>query len=263
MAHLNTSKVTRLVLSGMLLGVAAAADRGQRGRLRSFESQTAAPSPLRSASSAPRARKGDSGRHSEASTTDELLVELFVRPLLIGVAVGGAYGMELSGNREVGDPIFPLVRVDAGVQTVNSDITAYGYGLEVGQAIIAGEFRHTHYRDRLFDDTLNFYQAHALYRMGAGPRVEMSLALGGMWLRGEQENSSALSAGLPVRYWPSRRVGVEVRPMFGFFEFGTLNDIEGGLLFRYRNGSIRAGYRWVESGGEKLSGPRIGFSLRF
>jgi hypothetical protein len=235
-------------------------EAGEGGRLRRFESQTSASRPSASMSHAPARQRSED---PSAEGLDELLLELFVYPLVIGVAAGGMYGMELSNARAPGDPIFPMVRLDVGVQYISSDITAYGYGFEVGQAIIAGEFRHTYYNDRLFDDTLHFYQAHALYRMGVGPRVETSLALGGMWLRGEENNASAVSMGLPIKYWPSRRLGVEFRPMFGFFEAGTLYDLEAGFLLRYEYGALRLGYRWVESQGERLSGPRIGISLRF
>jgi len=237
------------------------AEAGEGGRLRRMESKIAASRPP--STSPPPAARQQSGDPSTDGPLDELLLELFVYPLLIGMAAGGLYGMELSNARAPGDPIFPMVRLDAGMQYISSGITAYGYGLELGQAIIAADFRHTYYNDRLFDDTLHFYQFHALYRMGIGPRVETNLALGGMWLRGEENNASALSMGLPFKYWPSRRLGVEVRPMFGFFEAGTLYDLEAGFLLRYEHGALRLGYRWVESQGERLSGPRIGFSFRF
>ncbi|MCC5842935.1 MAG: hypothetical protein JJU05_01660 [Verrucomicrobia bacterium] len=247
-----------IVVCAGLLG-SHRADAGEGGRLRRFESQTAAKRPPRVSNPQPVSAPS---KNEEPSVMDELLLDLFVRPLAFGMLAGGAYGLELSGNRMAGDPIFPLARLDAGVQYISSDITAYGYGVELGQAIIAADFRHTYYNDRLFDDTLHFYQFHALYRMGFGPRVETNLALGGMWLRGE-ESASAFSVGLPVRYWPSRRLGAEVRPMFGFFEAGTLYDLEAGFLLRYEHGALRLGYRWVESQGERLSGPRIGFSFRF
>ncbi len=250
------------VLTGFVIVLLMLCNRtsaGEGGRLRRFESKTAESGSPPSGSPPPARTRTHS---DESSVMDELMLDLFVRPLVFGMVAGGAYGMELSGNRVYGDPIFPMVRLDTGVQYISSDITAYGYGVELGQAILAADFRHTYYNDRLFDDTLHFYQLHALYRMGFGRRVETNLALGGMWLRGE-ESASAFSLGFPVRYWPSRRLGVEVRPMFGFFEAGTLNDLEAGILLRYAHGSLRLGYRWVESRGERLSGPRIGFSVRF
>ena len=235
------------------------AEAEDAGRLRRFEQRTGTPRPQRER----RAERvsSDSGP-DEPSAMDDLFVDLFVRPLVFGMVAGGEYAWRLSDTRQPGDPIFPLVRLDTGVQYITSDITAYGYGVELGQAILAADFRHTYYRERLFDETLHFYQMHGLYRMAAGRRLEMNLALGAMVLHGDG-SQTAFSAGLPVKYWPSRRVGVEVRPMFGFFEAGTLRDVEAGFLLRHEHGAVRLGYRWVESRGESLSGPRVGLSFRF
>lgn len=93
-------------------------------------------------------------------------------------------------------------------------------------------------------------------------RAQMDVAVGTMTLHGDGTDT-AFSLGLPMRYWPHRRLGVEVRPVWGFFGGGTVTDVDVGLLYRYEHISLRAGYRWMESRGESLGGPRIGFSLRF
>lgn len=244
------------LLLGLLMCLSFRVVADGAGRLRRFERDTGTPR-------SPRERTvREPSEKTEPSATDDLLVELFVRPLMYGMVAGGGYAIELSEHRKPGDPIFPLMRLDMGVQYINSDIIGYGYGVELGQALLAADFRHTYYRERLFDETLHFYQLHGLYRMAAGRRLEMNLAMGAMMLHGEG-TQTAFSAGLPIKYWPSRHLGVELRPMFGFFEAGTLQDVEAGLLFRYEHGAVRLGYRWVESGGESLSGPRVGVSFRF
>lgn len=192
----------------------------------------------------------------------EFVAELLFGTLYYGLDSGGRQAAAYSDFRQPGDPLFPMLRLDVGTQYISSDVQAFGYGFEVGQGILAADFRHSYYRDRLFDDTLHQFQYLALYRMSAHRRTQIDLAVGAMTLHGE-DTRTAFSMGLPVRYWPSRNLGVEVRPVWGFFSGGTLMDVDTGLLFRFEHSSLRLGYRWVERGDESLSGPRIGLSFRF
>ncbi|MCC5847781.1 MAG: hypothetical protein JJU29_06760 [Verrucomicrobia bacterium] len=230
------------------------------GRLRRFERGSGTPRPPRERS------QTRESKDTSPSATDSFLVELVdalvFRPIVYGLATGGEFAHDLSDKRMLGDPMFPLLRFDVGAQYISSDIHALGYGFELGKAVLAADFRHTFYRDRIFEDTLHQFQYHALYRMAAHRRTQLDIALGAMTLQGDNRQT-ALSMGVPMRYWPSKSIGVELRPLWAFFPDGTLMDVEAGILLRYEHSSVRLGYRWVERGDETLSGPRIGMSFRF
>lgn len=255
----NKYALPRILLIWMCFSMATAQEG--EGRLRRFERG----SDRRGSSRESRESSGES-KSSRSSTADSLTAELIetliFRPIVYGLAAGGEYAYDLSENRRPGDPMFPMLRFDVGAQYISSDISALGYGFEAGQGVLAADFRHTFYRDRLFEDTLHQFQLHALYRMAAHRRTQVDIALGAMTLHGE-DTQTAFSVGMPMRYWPSKSLGVELRPLWAFFSDGTLMDVSAGLLLRHEHSSIHLGYRWVERGNESLSGPRIGMSFRF
>lgn len=80
-----------------------------------------------------------------------------------------------------------------------------------------------------------------------------------------QETHSSVSFATSLRWWPVDWMGVELQPAWTWFNSVRLNDVDAGVVFRYKRVNVNAGYRWLESRNDaaSLSGFRMGVGWRF
>lgn len=164
--------------------------------------------------------------------------------------------------RRSGEALIPFVRVDAGYQAVESDVDAIDARLEVGFGPFAVQGRGTHYREDDPDDELDLMQAHALYRMSFGSKVEVDLGVGAMVLSGD-DTRHGISGTVPILIHPWEVVGLEFRPAWAGLGGHTVGDYDLALVVGWRYLRLRSGYRWLSSGPASLNGPTIGLSARW
>ena len=98
--------------------------------------------------------------------------------------------------------------------------------------------------------------------MSVGSVFEVDLGYGRMELIGMQHNSGG-SFTLPVLFHPTTAFGIEYRPSWAAINGNSLENHEIALEFGDRFWALRAGYRWLRSPGDQLSGPFAGISVRF
>ena len=204
-------------------------------------------------------------RDRDTSLFGELFAPLFEAPFMaIGwlVQEGGGEAFDLAETRDAGDPILPQARLDLMYQDVAPDIHALSYSMELGYGALGADFRHTHYRENEPNDTLDVYRFHGLARMCAAESLEIDVALGAVIIEGNKSNSG-LSFGFPMRYWYTECAGVELQPFWGNIHGTLTSDCELSALVRFKNTSLRLGYRWMESPEQSLDGPCIGLSFRY
>jgi|GEM_PF-1643351 len=201
---------------------------------------------------------------SSSDKNDDPWIGFLGKMIGIGLLAGGAHADAVAEEREPGEPLVPVVNMQTGVQWVDEDVTAYDVGVEVGHGLAAGSVRATRFVEESEDDTLSLIQAHLLYRMAVTRRLEWDLGLGGAWLRGG-ESESGFSFASPVRWWPLEWAGVEVRPVWSWFDGVELRDVDAGMVFRYEQLTVRLGYRWLDPEGAEvdLNGLRAAVGWRF
>ncbi|MBA4366380.1 MAG: hypothetical protein C0403_01935 [Desulfobacterium sp.] len=164
-------------------------------------------------------------------------------------------------NRKLGQALIPIFRVDLCYQNVESDVEALDLRTEVGYGPVSIQARTTHYIEDQPDDNIDIHQAHLLYRMSIGDVFEIDLGMGGMILEGD-DNNSGISFTTPFLYHPKDYFGIEFRPSWSSIKGNIIKDYDLDLLLGWRFISFRAGYRWLKSENESLSGPFVGLSLR-
>lgn len=161
-----------------------------------------------------------------------------------------------------GSPLLPLARVDVTWQSVEEDVEAWDYALEVGYSAVAIRGRWTRYEEDDPGDTLDLSSLLLLWRIPVSHTLEMDAGLGAAELDGN-DTQSGFDVSLAVRGWmPERHLGVEYRGEF--MDIGTgvdSNDLS--LLLHLRAFAIRCGYRWVHTSGNSLDGPFVGAALSF
>lgn len=248
-------RAAALLAAALLAGSAAA------GPLSDFEKKATTPSP--SSSPAP----AESRPPSSASDGDS---GDWLAPVVEGCLYGGFvsaarttgrgtsdYGVE---QRQDGDALIPYARGDAAYQFVRGGVSAVETRAEAGWAWIAVRASRTLYWDRTSNETLSTTILEPMYRMSFGDHFELDLGAGAYYLVGRESHAGSTFT-VPVKIEPSKYWGVEYIPAWHSLEGETIRDNELALRLGARWASLRAGYRWVESGGARLDGPFAGAML--
>jgi hypothetical protein len=227
------------------------------GRLDAFESGFSKSESQPSSRSSAQRSSSDSGgsRYGSSRSGDDWIINIF--------GGGGASSVQVARNRPDGYPVVPVVRSEVGWMWVDSHVQAVDVGLEAGYAFLALEGRWTEFMEEDPGESLGYGHLHVLYRM-ALMDLEIGVGLGPSWLKGDRTRTS-MAATLPVRYWPSERWGIEIRPVWTGFDGVGLRDIDTSLLYRREYWTVSLGYRWIESDAdvEGLSGIRAGIGFRY
>jgi hypothetical protein len=169
------------------------------------------------------------------------------------------FGCEL---RKPGDPLLPFVRFDASYLTIEPDVDAFDYRIQIGYGTFALELNQTRYEEKEPPDQLDFYRLYGLFRLSYSNKVEVDLGVGSIILEGD-ERHSGLSTTTPIIIHPCDWFIVEFRPMWSNINGSAIDEYELGFLFNYDFMAIKAGYRWTRSPQESLNGPFIGASIRY
>jgi hypothetical protein len=195
-----------------------------------------------------------------------------VGPIFGIVFVGVAYGGIESWNRMssddkdpplrsrmLGEAMLPFLRLDAGYQSVRSDVDAWDWRAEGGYGPIGVHVNHTRYRETEPADTLDLVRVFGLYRMSFGSLLEVDLGLGALTMdSGKGENSSSFAVTLPVLLHPWDFAGLEFRPAWAH----NVSDYDLALVTGWRFASVKAGYRWVRTPSYSLDGPYAALCLK-
>jgi len=164
--------------------------------------------------------------------------------------------------RTPGEPLLPVLRFDLHRQSANADISALDFRFEVGKGPLAVQIRHTHYSEIKPNDTMDFNQIHGLLRMSGGNNFCTNLGLGFSNLKGNN-NTYGFSVTLPMFYHFHENIGFEFKPCWSFLHGNIIKDYDSSLLFTYKYYSLSAGYRYLVSPNNRISGPYIGTSIRW
>lgn len=161
-------------------------------------------------------------------------------------------------RRNAGDFPIPFIRYDFAYQNVASNIHASSHRLEAGYGPFAIFMEEYTFNEAAPDNTLTISRQLLLYRMSADPMFEVDVGLGQSVVSGVQSTSlSTLS--LPVRVVLGENAALEFRPAWA----GGMSDYELALHIGRRYGSLKVGYRALNSPDSTLSGPFAGFSVYY
>lgn len=248
----------------LLLMLLTAVQPACAGTLREFEKDatTPSPEPKETREKPPRNHHEHDHDQNDNDSLGSIIGQLLLMPIVLGLGYGGiesykrATGTSLT-PREVGDPLIPLVRVDAGYQAVEHGIDALDLRGEAGYGPVAVQGRHTRYFEKGSSDTMSATQAHLLYRMSFGSKVECDLGLGAMVLDGVN-TTSGFSFTFPVLVYPSPHYGVEFRPAWANLNGNSVDDYDLALIVGSRSLKLKLGYRWFLSEHQSLKGPQGG-----
>jgi len=174
---------------------------------------------------------------------------------------------------EPGDPILPFARFDGRQQSVETNVDARDYYVQIGYEPFALDVRHTRFTETNPTDHLDVYRFHALFRLGGASETglfregarsfyEIDFGLGYVQLDGVNRQG-AVSFTLPILIYPSKHLGFEFRPAWATINESKLADydLSAHVLLKYVG--VKAGYRWLKSPTMELSGPYLGLTMRF
>jgi len=225
-------------------------------------------------SSRPHDRDGDHrGETHDRSDWDGLwggLTDNIVTVVPWIVVGGGIYSWErvtaVDTNdvnpRRPNEPLIPFFRAEVSALAVSGDIEARTGRVEAGYGPVAVEVDLLSFEEGATGDELEIRRICGLYRMSFGRQIEVDLGIGSLTLEGENKTSE-LAYTVPVLVYPADWWGIEFRPAWAEFEGSTLEDYDLGLFLNWKGISFKAGYRWLQSDHEDLSGPYLGLAYRY
>jgi hypothetical protein len=190
--------------------------------------------------------------------------------IAMGIVEGGVYSWERVTapkggkvvRRKPSEPLIPFFRLDTSYQVCRGDIEAPSARVQAGFGPAAIEYELIHFKEDRTGDRMDLSRVCGLYRMSFEKTVEIDMGVGGLTLEGDSRRT-AMVFTLPILIYPKERWGVEFRPAWADFEGSTLEDYDLGVFLNWKAGSLKAGYRWLISNHEDLSGPYIGMAFRY
>ena len=158
-------------------------------------------------------------------------------------------------EREPGDPIMSVFRLDASRQNLQSDVSAVDYAAEFSHSIFALHYRSTALHEPSAFDDLQIKQLSALIR-GADKTFSIAFGVGAATISGQQQNTGPMYT-IPVKSRVNSKVIFGFRPTLMRINGRNIQDydISGEYLWRYAG--IRIGYRYIDAGYNSLRGPYI------
>lgn len=167
---------------------------------------------------------------------------------------------DISLRRDDGDILIPFVRYDFAYQNISSNIDAHINRLEAGYGSVGLMLENYVLRERIPSNTLTINRQMLLYRMSMNRSVEVDFGLGQSVISGLQRTTlNSLSLPVKVILGENENIALELRPTWA----NTMDDYEIALLWVKSFGSLKIGYRSLNSSGATLNGPYAGFAFHY
>ncbi|MCB0221505.1 MAG: hypothetical protein KDH09_17540 [Chrysiogenetes bacterium] len=169
-----------------------------------------------------------------------------------------------SEERKAGSPVVPNARIENTYQSlIDADIDGYTLRGELGWGPIAAAGGWTRYSEERPPDELDSWFVEGLWRFGWSEHFRFDVAAGA---RGFERafSTKGFQWGVSTGLYPVNYLGREGDARWAFFDSGQLTDLRGALRLTYPDfpyASLRAGYRYIGIGDQKLHGPEVGLAL--
>lgn len=164
-------------------------------------------------------------------------------------------------KREPGEALIPIIRVDAAYQSAGADIESANYLAEAGYGPVGIFYNTAHFMENAPHDKMDLTHTLILYRMSIRDFAEIDLGIGETILSGNNTHTGTAYA-IPLRFKINPYSGVEIRSVFSTIKDNQITDYDLSVYVHYDYFYTMAGYRWLKSGPETLSGPYVGVSIR-
>jgi hypothetical protein len=165
-------------------------------------------------------------------------------------------------RRRPNEPVIPFIRMDTSYLVSSGGVEAPSARVQAGFGPAAIEYELIRFKEDKTGDRLDIRRVYGLYRMSFGRNVEIDLGIGSLTLEGAAKTTEMVYT-VPILIYPTDRWGVEFRPAWAQFEGSTLKDYDLGVFLNWKGGSLKAGYRWLMTDNQDLSGPYIGMAFRY
>lgn len=180
----------------------------------------------------------------------------------IALGYGGQYSVAYMDERERGELLLPILRVESSFLYDDARRGAYGTLIEGGWGFLGARANYWDHFDVSTDDHVAMITWHLLYRATFGEYLEIDLGGGGIEIGGDNEKHGG-SGVFGVRWRPDERLSVEY--------FRSWHDIERedysehDLAFRVNLEGVhfKLGYRYLGLPERNLKGPYAGIGVTF
>ncbi|MFH0800298.1 MAG: hypothetical protein V2A66_09000 [Pseudomonadota bacterium] len=236
-------------LSSTALATAASAE-DKSGKLSSFEEEIGKP-----AAETPQ----DTSGVSAGDIAMQGAIEMFMQFLLMGFMQTGMEGFQglYKDLKKEWSPALPTIRIEPSYQYLVGGLSSFSVKAEAGYLVLGVDGEYSRIFEKSPNNSLDMWTVHGLLRSIFTRHFGTNLALGARVIKGGQRRTG-MDIGLPFYIFFNRNFVFDVLPYFTTLRGNTVYDLGAGLSFKYKLFGVRAGYRALLVGDEKLHGPRVG-----
>lgn len=247
-------------------GAVAGSQQASGGELRKFEkSVQAAQKNMPHGEPRPNSSRDSEEDESFGEALFGAFAEGMMEVAFAGLAEGGRSslqriepGSESASRRDDGEILIPFLRYDYAAQHVSSDISARIHQFEGGFGPVALFLEDYTFSEQQPASTLKIKRHLLLYRMSANHRFELDIGAGQSVVEGWQRTGIGVMS-FRGRYKFDQHFSIDFAPTWG----DGMDDYELALHVGRQYGSLKIGYRSLQSPDVSLSGPFAGAALYF
>lgn len=166
---------------------------------------------------------------------------------------------DFNSDREPGDFLMPMVRLDSNYSYINSDLYSINNRIEGGYKYIGAALEFNLYNERNPKDTLKQFGAVILIRLKLEV-LEIIPAMGYSSIS-NNDTTEGFKLGSIIRFSPVKYFGFELRPYAIMSGFNTLYDIDMSIYGGNRHWGITLGYRYLGNENASMDGFYTGIRL--
>lgn len=159
-------------------------------------------------------------------------------------------------------PALPTIRVEPSYQYLIGGMHGLSGKAEAGFLILGVDGEYIRYFEKSPKQSLDIWDAHFLLRTIFTRHFGINLALGVKAVRGGQTRTG-FDFGIPFYINITNNFIFDIQPFLATVSGKNIYDLGAGLAFKYKLIGIRAGYRAMFVGDERLHGPRVGIFLQY
>lgn len=164
--------------------------------------------------------------------------------------------------RQIGEPTLPFFQLEPKYLSVNSDICALDYELELGYGPYALRCRHTSFAEISPRDRMDLTQYLLFLRLSTASSLEYGFGMGSIYLQGNNDHSGFLMY-FPVKFYPYESFGFQFKPTMSWINNNLIEDYDLALVFFKQYYSIKLGYRFLRVYAENLDGAYFGLAFHY